>query len=621
MPASLTVYLLEQLTDYSSFERMCHDLMALEGYPKIEPLGGSVDKGRDAIHVDRSGETAIFAYSVREDWQAKLAEDASKIKTHNHKCDKFVFITTSDFTSGERDRAIARTQNDFGLNLELYGLERLRVLLDAKHPQIKTNHPQIFPPEFLLVQGKVVSESQNHLFLSFGPEDRIFAEWLARKLTAEGYLVWCESYKLLGGERYPNDVNTAIKTSTVRMIAILTRASLSNAEVMRQRALALNIAQERGVDFVIPIELEAVDLSLLDRETAALTFIPFDKNWGKGLEKLLAKLKSVNCPQPLADGRLAAAELFFEKDVLSDDLEDLYTNCFAVASIPKAIYKFEVNTDFFEHETQNFSWSYRKLNDKEVLSFHHPPAQFVTKYKINEVGGYSWQDVEEISWTEAGERKWVSSSNLVSELIRKSLIAKCHQKGLRFCSETKLHYFPDGLLARNRLPVTLPDGKKIPQLSACGERKYFRPNNMSEYYKYYLAPTFFIRRNLFQDFVALFRLRIHLTDRDGEALSNRKRNSRRKHLCKNWWNDDWFKRILAVAQFLSENGQITVGDLPKEQVIVSSTPFNFCASGSINETALEMNSFERESLFLLQEEDEDGDDEDSSEDGTRKESE
>lgn len=606
MAANLSIYLLEQLTDYSNFERLCHDLMALEGYPRIEPLGGFKDKGRDAIHVDYSGETTIFAYSVREDWQAKLAEDATKIKNHNHKCDKLVFISTAEFTAGERDQAVARTLSDFGFALDLYVLERLRVLLDTKHPQLKFNHPQIFPPEFLQVQDKLKSaENKKHLFLSFAPADRIFAEWLTRKLTAEGYLVWCESYKILGGERYPNDVNGAIKNETFRMIALYSNASLAYAEVMRQRALALNIGEERGIDFVIPIRLENFDASHLDRVTSALAFVPFENNWAKGLQQLFEKLKSVNCPRPLADGKLSATEFFFEKDVLSDEPEQLYTNCFAIEGIPKAIYKFEVKEDFFDSEKENFSWAYRKLNDREVLSFHHPPGELQKEYKIKEIGGYSWQDVEKIEWTEKGDRKWILAVNLVSELIRKSLIAKCHQKGLKFSSDTELHYFPEGLLARNRLPVILPEGKKIPPLAACGEKKYFKPKNQSEYYKYHLAPTFFIRTDLFQNFVALVRIRIHLTDQSGAALPSRKINSRRKHLCKSWWNDNWFKRILAVAQFLTENEKIIIGDIPKEQIVLSSHPLSFDASGGIREAALEMNSYERESLFLMRDDEDD----------------
>jgi len=82
MAADPIIYCLEQVTDYDQFERFCHDLMALSGYPDIEPLGGSKDKGRDALNVARNGQplSTVFAYSVREDWFKKLREDADKVK-------------------------------------------------------------------------------------------------------------------------------------------------------------------------------------------------------------------------------------------------------------------------------------------------------------------------------------------------------------------------------------------------------------------------------------------------------------------------------------------------------------------------------------------------------------
>jgi len=155
MAANFTMYCLENITDYFAFERLSHDLMVLEGYSSIEPLGGFSDKGRDAIHVSESRETTIFAYSVREDWRKKLAEDAKKIYKHCHTCDQLVFITTAKFTAEERDRAIKDIRDKFGWKLQLFGAERLRVLLETKHPEVKVNYPQIFPPHFLNNQSEL----------------------------------------------------------------------------------------------------------------------------------------------------------------------------------------------------------------------------------------------------------------------------------------------------------------------------------------------------------------------------------------------------------------------------------------------------------------------------------
>ena len=73
MSADPIIYCLENLTDYRQFERLSSDLMAGSGYPDIEPIGGSSDGGRDAIHVSHAdGSFTIFAYSVRSDWKKKL---------------------------------------------------------------------------------------------------------------------------------------------------------------------------------------------------------------------------------------------------------------------------------------------------------------------------------------------------------------------------------------------------------------------------------------------------------------------------------------------------------------------------------------------------------------------
>src|ERR1022692_299975 len=102
MAADLIIYCLEQVTDYDQFERLSHDLIALNGYPSIEPLGGSKDKGRDALHSGKNGDgkSTIFAFSVREDWRKKLGEDAAKIAQHGHPCDKLVFLCTAPHCNG-----------------------------------------------------------------------------------------------------------------------------------------------------------------------------------------------------------------------------------------------------------------------------------------------------------------------------------------------------------------------------------------------------------------------------------------------------------------------------------------------------------------------------------------
>ena len=585
MSADLTIYCLEQVTDYYQFERLCHDLMALEGFSSIEPLGNFKDKGRDAINVNESDKTTIFAYSVREDWRVKLTEDAEKVRKYQHTCNQFIFITTAKFTAGERDEAVAYIKNEFGWQLELFGVERLRILLDVSHPQIKRLHPGIFPTDFLAVQDRIDNSTErHHLFISCASKDGVFADWLTRKLTAEGYCVWSDRFKLLGGETFPDDIDDAIKNRTFRFLGLYSQASLNDQEVMRQRLLASNIANERKQDFLIPLDLDGVNTNKLDHITRSLNFISFKDNWAVGLKQLLEKLESINCPESLPNGKQIAAEAFLGNDVLSDQKETLFSNCFRIHQIPKAIFYFKTHRAIPKEKLEDLKleWSFRRISPNTFLSFHYPPTSLISEYGIAER--------REDLWREAKKQIYgIRPYNLVSELIRKALIVKCCQKGLRYCSEAKLLYFPSDLVNKDRLALIRPDDGSKTHVLSNGKRK---PS--SGEYLYSLAPDFYVRQDLFDDFTVIIRIRVRLSDTAGKAFTTkRKIDSRRKNLCKNWWNKEWFMRTLAISQFLADEGKITIGESQDAQIVIDANPLCLNVPIGINEEARDRLNYER----------------------------
>jgi hypothetical protein len=117
-----------------------------------------------------------------------------------------------------------------------------------------------------------------HIFISYAWENRVVADWLTLRLTAAGYRVWCDRFKMLGGERFPAQIDHAIKHQTFRMLGLLSRHSLHKPNPVNERTLALAIARERNIDFYIPLDLEgltATDLnwmisSIRDRQRYAL---------------------------------------------------------------------------------------------------------------------------------------------------------------------------------------------------------------------------------------------------------------------------------------------------------------------------------------------------------------
>ena len=234
MGADPLVYCLEQVTDYDQFERLCHDLMALDGYRNIEPLGGSKDKGRDAVHIDRrnGGKRTVFAYSVREDWRKKLGEDAQKIQKHRHKCNRFVFLCTARYTASERDEAEKFIHDQYGWEFDLYGVERLRSLFATSHREIVPKHPQIFcPPFFPAVGGLSLASSFDHLLIDNADADCPLALWLARRLTLAGYRVWCRHSAPLAGSSATDTIRALVCNRVFRYLPILSPTAIESPDL------------------------------------------------------------------------------------------------------------------------------------------------------------------------------------------------------------------------------------------------------------------------------------------------------------------------------------------------------------------------------------------------------
>ena len=104
---------------------------------------------------------------------------------------------------------------------------------------------------------------------------------------------------------------------------------------------------------------------------------------------------------------------------------------------------------------------------------------------------------------------------------------------------------------------------------------------------YSLAPDFFVRQDILNDFTVLIRIRVRLSDTTGKPLKgHRTIVSRRKNLCKNWWNKEWFNRTLAVSQFLADDGKITIGESQDSQIIIDATPLCIDVPVGINEEGL-----------------------------------
>jgi len=137
------------------------------------------------------------------------------------------------------------------------------------------------------------------LFISHAnPEDNGFALWLALQLAAEGYPVWCDLTKLLGGEDFWKDVEDSIRNRTAKFLYVLSRVS-NDKEGPRNELRIASIVQRQNKlkDFIIPLRVDDIPHSDFNIEVSRKNATEFSNGWAQGLSRLLRKLVKDRVPK------------------------------------------------------------------------------------------------------------------------------------------------------------------------------------------------------------------------------------------------------------------------------------------------------------------------------------
>jgi len=592
MAADPIVYCLEQLTDYDQFERLSHDMMALDGYRNIEPLGGKSDKGRDAIHMDGSSKSqaTVFAYSVREDWRRKLGEDCDKVRSHGHTCNRFVFVTTSAVSATDRDVAIEYVRSEYGWECDLYSLERLRSMFATTHRDLVARHPQIFcPPFFPVAGGLSVSPCLDHIIIDHADADTAVAQWLARRLTLAGYHVWCRGLAPIAGSSINETVRSLLITRAFFYVCVLSRHALADANLTARRSAALATAQQRSGSFLLPAIVDEFDHQLLDQDIRVLASADFSHGWKAGLDSLQRVIETSNCPQRPEGARDLVIRSYLPQDIVLDKPETLASNLFSVVKVPQTIHRFCSQKSIDGIDLNQFpDWPFRRITSTQFLSFQHPPDAISKEIKAYAKGGAVWAATREIDG--------IRADNLVIELIRKTLYSECRSRGMAYCDNRDLVYFPFGLLKNDHLSFKPLTGRAT-FFTVAGERTKGK-GQFARRFRYHIAPVFAPKDVPGGGYEIIVRIRLRVTDTEGKPFTGRTVNARRKDVCKSWWNDEWLKRTMGVMQFLANGAdRITIGQTDDEALVISSEPRTWQIAVSLNQSAI------KEAVAIREEED------------------
>ena len=581
MSADPIIYCLERVTDYMQFERLATDLMAGTDYPDIEPLGGTGDGGRDALHVDKSkGSITVFAYSVRADWDAKLRADCKRIAKGNYEAARLVFVSTRPIPTGKRERIREKVYSSYGWQLDFYDIEKIRALLTGPLNFLVQKHPSIFvSPWFERRGGEFVAQQQHDLIvIDHVREDHAFAAWLFGRLSAAGYSVWCRGLAPLVGEDEHASINAIIRQRATLYLPVLSFVSAANAD-LRSRIPIAGVTDTRTV----PCWLENLQQFAFDSQLRTLVPARFDLGWAGGLAELTRQLKDGSVVRPLEQeaGKMIALEAYQPEPLVSQRSERVYANVFPV-KVPMAIQVHELNSDDSELDPMlGQHWAHVRRG-KLLFSFASPPRNA----PLNKLLAYDWSSFS--------ERFNLKSVDLVKMLVKQSLFVACYKVGFKWCDERFSFFLNENQQQHHKYQDV---DRRRTRVSFTGERS-FGSGDLKSVFNYQLGPVFRISVDKYNTVSVSVRFYVRVTDREGNPLKLSMIPSRRKRVTKNWWNRQWLQRTLGVMQLLAGvvdiKGHITVGERT-EAVKINVEPLSWDCPVSIDVQALDrVGDFQKE---------------------------
>lgn len=601
MSADAIVYCLERVSDYRDFERLCSAFLAGAGYPGIDPLGGTGDEGRDAvIRNDGSGRKVAFAYTVRSDWRAKLAHDCKRVHEMGHAPNVIVFVCTEPLSAPEKDFAYSFVAEKYGWTLDLFDLERLRVEFVGPQRHLIAQHAGIFTPPFFPQRGgQSIAESRDTLLIDHVTGDHALATWLARRLSLAGFRAWCLGTAPLAGEDADGTVRKLLEVRVQLYLPVVSPVSFLDAVFLERCTIATT-----KEDFVLPCST-LVDYGDARAPSRLTKLAPayFSTSWNTGLEQVLARLTALGIRPSLEidRGRQIALRDYHPIRVTVAKPEPVFANVFPL-QLPKKMLVIDLRRPLTEAEILHLRgrWAFVEVNKYSLVAFAHPPEEAVPAEKVHRT--------PELLWQEVPQKDGKKTFDLAKELAWRSLEVVCAQKGLKFCSDRRVFYFPEHESGPWNQSIEHVDGRATTvQLTGMRTKGW---GDRASPFLYQLAPRFAAQRDFDGSWNVVLRIYIRVTTPEGAPFEGKEIGRRRKIVSKSWWNKEWLARLLGVVQALeTSDSRIEIGEGDRA-VVMHTKPLSWECPIGLDVLALSGLSDIGEEIATCRTRDDDDDDND-----------
>ena len=434
------------------------------------------------------------------------------------------------------------------------------------------------------------AQQRNSLLLSHAnPEDNEVTLWLALQLANEGYRVWCDLTKLLGGEVFWDNIEEVIKTRAVKVLYVLSRTSNAKDGPLKELHFAQGVAKrEKLKDFVIPLQIDDLPHGDVTIEITRINTVQFERSWGAGLAKLLEKLEEDAVPKDPKFNRTAVNDWwrtqFSAQQGLRQEPEEYLSNWFPIADLPSHVYF--------------HSLSRRSIGKLEVLPMLPYPAIqdgmfLITFADASDFDGKLGPEMYIAKPSEpievAGLLAETDFGKHLFQLLRlawEQTLAERKLPVYELANKAKCFYFTKDRAPKDKVFFTGVDGARTYR-AMVGFSTRTNPTTgvrIKRYWHFAVQARPLVHPTL----AYIFKSHVLFTS-DGTTVweSKKRLAAARRSQCKAWWNDEWRDRTLAVATYLCDGAErITMKLGSTVSLTVSPSPLLFCSPVSYTDPQL-----------------------------------
>jgi hypothetical protein len=398
--------------------------------------------------------------------------------------------------------------------------------------------------------------NRNMVFISHAnPEDNDFTRWLALQLAKDGYGVWSDLTKLLGGENFWKDAEEAIRIRTIKFLYVLSRTSNTKDGPRNELQIAKNVArQDQSLhDFIVPLHVDALPHSEINVLLTSLNAISFEKSWAKGYAQLLEVLERERVPKNPNFGPTSVTTWwraqFSANRGINQKPETYLSNLLPILAMPESVWLHTLaatRTGPVEPEHRlAFAGFMDGIDIVTFASADDVRPALGSSAKIWESNAFSVSDMLQGK----GRLDVKKGRYFLSRLMRECWERWISTTGLSVYSlsnKSQCYFFRKQAQAKLNIQFTTPDGKPARR----GVVGYATQADGTLRYWHYGVQA----RPMFTPCLSYLLSAHVIFTSDGATpwTSHRKMHSARRRQCKNWFNPQWRDRLLATLHWLSQ---------------------------------------------------------------------